>query len=136
MFNSLLLAGWRRNWEPGRGKQYALIAVELNSGQSSPDVTLAVKSLGDELLVISPAYEALKELGAGYLAIALFPLYVISSPLLFYNLFTVGTERLFDGCCFVWIADAATGKTVAGESPQGIRHGFPQAKLGQLQTKK
>jgi hypothetical protein len=90
MFNSLLLDGWRRNWEPGRGKQYALIAVELNPAQSSPDVTLAVKSLGDELLVISPAYEALKELGAGYLAIALFPLYVISSPLL---LFVYGRDR-------------------------------------------
>jgi hypothetical protein len=55
--------------------------------------------------------------------------------MLVYEGFFRATERPFEGCCFVWIADVKTGETVAGESPAGMKLVLPQAKLDERTEK-
>lgn len=106
--------------------------MELNPGQESKKVTLKVESLGDELLVRSrerPLAEQALGLGVGFVVllgeyILLIPVVL---PLFIYHMISQKTEFPFSGCCFVWIADVATGEAVAGFSPDGAKIVFPSS---------
>jgi hypothetical protein len=122
------------SWNAENGKQYVLLLVELNPGQESKEVTLKVESLGDELLVRSRE-RPLAEQGFGLVVVFVMGvaeyilLIPVVLPLFMYHLITQKTQFPFQDCCFVWIADVATGETVAGESPVGMKLVLPQAKL-------
>jgi hypothetical protein len=117
-------------WNAENERTYALLLMELNPDQDSTEVTLKVDSLGDELLVRSrerPLGEQALSLAVGFVVllgeyILLIPVVL---PLLMYHLITEKTQFPFPGCCFMWIADVETGKTVAGVSPEGAKIVFP-----------
>jgi hypothetical protein len=122
--------GYRENilwtWKPERGKHYLLLAIELNAGQQEKDANLEIKTLGDELLVSSIEKASWSQTFGQGIAAGLAPLGFLLLPVTLYFLITKVTERPFAGCCFVWIADVETGKTVAGESPPGMKLALPQ----------
>lgn len=129
-----------------RQTRYVLLALELNPGEESKDVTLEVTSLGDEL-VLTPYFESTIGRDSEWLAEGLArgaaPLFILLSPfILLAMLIRKGTEspgnpetpkstktlaRPFEGCCFVWLADVETGETVAGESPAGAKIVFSES---------
>jgi hypothetical protein len=116
---------WAMAWQPIAGKQYALVSVELNPEQKSEDVTLEVKSLGDEMAItLEREVSAWDKPLQGGIAQGLAPIAVLTMTIWFsmltYDAFFRATERPFDGCCFVWIADVETGETVSGQSPEGV----------------
>jgi hypothetical protein len=123
-------------WEPERGKNYALLAVELNPAQVTKDVILEIKSLGDELLLTSEGHQWWTEYGRTWLLVPLTPLFVLFLPFSIYKGLRRGGERPFNSCCFIWIADVGSGKTVAGESPPGMKLVLPQMKTSQLEGQK
>jgi hypothetical protein len=49
-----------RFWNAERGKHYVLLALELNPGQKTEDVTVEIRTSGDELL-LEPLPEPLRE---------------------------------------------------------------------------
>ena len=109
-------------WYTAKGRSYAVLAVELNTGQRSRDVTIEVKSLGDEMAESSWSEQGWKETGAMYAYLAflpIMPLFTIPSGI--YEAYFRAKERPFDECCFMWVVDVATGETVAGSSPTGAR---------------
>jgi hypothetical protein len=125
---------------PQPENKYVLLALELKPGQSSQDVILGINSLGTEL-ALRPAWKdnwgpllgsALAPAVAPF-AILFFPIWF---PMLVYDGFFRAQKRPFDGCCFVWITDVATGETVAGESPPGMMLVLPQMKPDQLENGK
>lgn len=121
------LEEWIKDWEPERGKQYALFALELNPAQTSRDVSLQVESLGDELPAFTGERRMWREVGVLYTMIVLLPLYALAAPFMLYRQLTAGSEKPFDDCCFVWIAAIDTGETVAGTSPENAKLVLPKA---------
>jgi hypothetical protein len=108
-----------------------LLALELLPGQAPQDVILRVNSLGDELTITTPSLLT-QILGAGiaagagpYLAVILFPIWF---PMLVYDGFFRAQAPPFDGCCFVWIADVATGQAIAGDAPEGMTFVLPETR--------